>query len=412
MSQPKRRRSRRQDEISLTPDLAFIRAIVAQPEDEALWLIYADYLDEQGDARAAFVRSLQPVSLGDMQSWLRPMEQLDPSGELFHADFSQGFVTAVELPARMLIKHGAELFRWGPLVREATLYKVRKAGPALAASPHLRGLDRLEIGDWIRPEDAAALAASPQLGRLRSLCLWLGSAADPDVCRTFASPAALPELSEIVLRQLHGGCGAGDRAGELARRADGLADRINKGRRRAIARVYRPFDRRFPLDGDIGYDLYAGKVRNGRLALAGLFADCCDSPLVLHFARFNADGVFLGVEWRDLTATLVRPPEHDWERYHPDELLEYLGKEYGFALGRIEVREFVSEQSPGPRGQLLGVRLWTFYEDRLANPDVRPFSRDQSETAYLAVWAMRGGFFDVLWWDRFTAGPDGKISGH
>jgi hypothetical protein len=131
----------------------------------------------------------------------------------------------------------------------------------------------------------------------------------------------------------------------------------------------------------------------------------------LHFARFAADGVFLSVERRDLTGQLVRPLE-SWQEYNEEELLEYLAKEFGFSLGRIEVREFVTDRSPGPRGQVLGVRQWTFYEEHLANPDVHPFSRAQSEAAYLAVWAMKGGFFDVLWWDRFTADLDGKITGH
>jgi uncharacterized protein (TIGR02996 family) len=35
---------------------AFLKAIIDNPDDESLRLIYADYLDEQGDLRADFLR--------------------------------------------------------------------------------------------------------------------------------------------------------------------------------------------------------------------------------------------------------------------------------------------------------------------------------------------------------------------
>jgi uncharacterized protein (TIGR02996 family) len=36
---------------------AFLRAIVENPEDDALRLIFADWLDERDDPRAAFIRT-------------------------------------------------------------------------------------------------------------------------------------------------------------------------------------------------------------------------------------------------------------------------------------------------------------------------------------------------------------------
>ena len=33
-----------------------LRAVLAQPEDEAVRLVYADWLEEQGDPRAEFIR--------------------------------------------------------------------------------------------------------------------------------------------------------------------------------------------------------------------------------------------------------------------------------------------------------------------------------------------------------------------
>jgi uncharacterized protein (TIGR02996 family) len=43
----------------LTDEEAFLRAIRANPEDDAPWLIYADWLEERGDPRAALYRNRQ-----------------------------------------------------------------------------------------------------------------------------------------------------------------------------------------------------------------------------------------------------------------------------------------------------------------------------------------------------------------
>jgi len=42
--------------MRMTQDEAFLQDIVAHPEDNSLRLIYADWLDEQGDPRAGFLR--------------------------------------------------------------------------------------------------------------------------------------------------------------------------------------------------------------------------------------------------------------------------------------------------------------------------------------------------------------------
>src|SRR5947208_4411815 len=38
-------------------DRAFLQAILASPDDEGIRLIFADWLDEQGDPRGAFIRA-------------------------------------------------------------------------------------------------------------------------------------------------------------------------------------------------------------------------------------------------------------------------------------------------------------------------------------------------------------------
>jgi uncharacterized protein (TIGR02996 family) len=64
-------------------DLAFIRAIRETPEDDALRLVYADWLDERGDPRGEFLRLQHSlVGLRKKESRIaieRRMEELRPS---------------------------------------------------------------------------------------------------------------------------------------------------------------------------------------------------------------------------------------------------------------------------------------------------------------------------------------------
>src|SRR5215813_4740485 len=47
--------------MSLSDDEAFIRAILDAPGDDAPRLVYADWLDERGDPRGAFLRAESAV---------------------------------------------------------------------------------------------------------------------------------------------------------------------------------------------------------------------------------------------------------------------------------------------------------------------------------------------------------------
>ncbi len=47
----------------MTQDESFIQDIVAYPEDNSLRLIYADWLNEQGDPRGGFLRLEAEVAL-------------------------------------------------------------------------------------------------------------------------------------------------------------------------------------------------------------------------------------------------------------------------------------------------------------------------------------------------------------
>ena len=144
-------------------------------------------------------------------------------------------------------------------------------------------------------------------------------------------------LREVVLVQLHGGLLAEDTGGALDRRANGLAGEFNRVLGRPVARVERPFARRFPLFARVGYDLFTGHVR-GRPAIV------CGGrqPVVL---QFDSSGGQTHEDVLDLDDRLRKPPVYSWATCDEQEMLDVLRREHGFELGPLFVREFASEEA-------------------------------------------------------------------
>src|SRR5262245_17218552 len=107
-----------------TDEAAFLAKVCANPDDDGPRLIFADYLDEIGDPRGAFIRvqcalarldSADPSrhELKDVEeaylaryrdNWTRPLRGLG-AGEL-----RRGFVEVVTLSAERFLSHGELLF--------------------------------------------------------------------------------------------------------------------------------------------------------------------------------------------------------------------------------------------------------------------------------------------------------------
>jgi uncharacterized protein (TIGR02996 family) len=51
----------------MTQDDAFLQAIIENPDDESLRLIYADWLDDRGDARGEFIRLVTRLPRRDLR---------------------------------------------------------------------------------------------------------------------------------------------------------------------------------------------------------------------------------------------------------------------------------------------------------------------------------------------------------
>jgi uncharacterized protein (TIGR02996 family) len=106
---------------------SFLQAIRANPDDDHLRLIYADWLEERGDPRGEFIRvqiELQDRDLSPRRridllvrenelleahrvEWLRPLGDLQETGQ-----FMRGFLWKVVLDPRSFLDRAGEMFAW------------------------------------------------------------------------------------------------------------------------------------------------------------------------------------------------------------------------------------------------------------------------------------------------------------
>ena len=172
---------------------SFTHAILAQPDDEHLRLVYADWLEERADPRGEFIRvqtlladaALEKTQRSELlkrehelwalhhKDWLGPLEPL-----VIRSKFRRGFVEDVEMNARQFIDHAEAMYAVAP-IRAVTLWDAEHHMADLAASSSLARLRHLGFA----PEDhrfvpesnsfstpaVHMLVSSPHLAHLRSL---------------------------------------------------------------------------------------------------------------------------------------------------------------------------------------------------------------------------------------------------
>ena len=193
----------------MTAEDAFLDDIREHPEDDAVRLIYADWLDDRGapgDAdRAEFIRvQIAAVSLRGPElaqnlrrsrdllelhwdEWTAPIWRV--LGRKTHASvapvgYRRGFLHELTLDAAELFAHHRALFRLGP-IGKLRLLATGGRGTELAACEPLSRLHELEFADYFREpftaSDMMALANSPHLGKLRVLRLSRNNLGDAGV---------------------------------------------------------------------------------------------------------------------------------------------------------------------------------------------------------------------------------------
>jgi uncharacterized protein (TIGR02996 family) len=178
---------------------AFMRAIIDRPDDDSPRLIYADWLEENGETeRAEFIRLQCARSSARTQTSVRPEAVLREMDLLEHyqaqwtpriaqlakslqASFNRGFIEHVLVEARAFVAGADQLFAQSP-VRSVQLiwgaeppYERARFMQTIAAVPHLARIVALNLTDgFIGSDGAQALAVSEYLGKLEVLRLGGG----------------------------------------------------------------------------------------------------------------------------------------------------------------------------------------------------------------------------------------------
>ena len=196
---------------------ALLAAIIAQPDDKKPRLVYADHLQEQGDARGELITlqctraELAPDDPRVAEIVAREDELLKKHKKLWTAfgdtkgarwEYRRGFVEKASLDATALAAHGKTILASEP-IEELNIWKIDEYKPGLAtvlALPlqHLKRLSvarsRLKVADW------TALATAKTLGNVELLDASVtGMGEQKGATAAFAKTASLPKLRELRL---------------------------------------------------------------------------------------------------------------------------------------------------------------------------------------------------------------------
>jgi uncharacterized protein (TIGR02996 family) len=204
---------------------ALLQAIIDEPDDDALRLIYADWLQDHGQpGRAEFIRLDVALHARDPDGeGSTPSLTCDPEGhrigtlrnellgrhgkEWFgdvarlvgHYEVERGFVSYFDTTARRFATQADRLFAAAPLAYRVYLNRLGTSIPAVAARPELARLR--ELGFSMTTIDSAgiqALCQSPHLRNLRQLTAAEGRIG-PEGCIAIARATNLRNLEELDL---------------------------------------------------------------------------------------------------------------------------------------------------------------------------------------------------------------------
>jgi uncharacterized protein (TIGR02996 family) len=200
----------------------FRQAIGEDPRDDAVRLIYADWLDENGDPeRAEFIRvqcelprlgknhprraglvlreqELLQAHLDEWWQELPPWAREDSLGGP-EESFSRGFVAEVLVEAEAFLRGAEDLYRVAP-VDSLTISRIGNWMAELAACPYLARLRDLCILDPIGNEGTCLLVASPHLARLEELSL-AGNGIGPSGATALSRSRFLANLTSLCLEE-------------------------------------------------------------------------------------------------------------------------------------------------------------------------------------------------------------------
>jgi uncharacterized protein (TIGR02996 family) len=294
---------------------AFLQRIRAYPDDDAQRLIFADWLDEEGDPRGKFVRvQLALAELPGHDPALRDLLTQERELLAAHRDaweapfrglatgcvFRRGFVDEVKVEARQFVRHAHEIFAAAP-VRHVHLLDVSDNLSAVMQSPYLGRLAALTVfASHLGEPLARAVARSEYVAGLRRLTLTRNRFGD-DAAEQLARSPHLTALEDLDLGE--------NEIGESGARALAAAPAWANLRRLELR------DNRL---GPAGAEALAGSERLPALRRLGLSGNDVGLPRLQSLARGNdllrvpeLDLSVNGLTAAGLQVILTKPPGGD-----------------------------------------------------------------------------------------------------
>lgn len=275
---------------------AFLQRIRAYPDDDAQRLIFADWLDEQGDPRGRFIRvqlalaelttaapawKALAVQERDLLAAHRAEWEAPFRGLATGLVFRRGFVEELNVNARVFLRAAPDLFAAAP-VRHVHLLDVGEALPAVMQCPYLGRLAHLTVHAAYSGEPLArAVARSEHLAGLKRLTLTKNRLADDAVEHLARSPH-LASLEHLDLGE--------NEIGETGARAVAASAHFGNLQRLEL---------RDNQLGPTGAEAVAGSTRLTSLHYLGLSQNEVGLPRLLSLSRAHA---LLGVPSLNLSA--------------------------------------------------------------------------------------------------------------
>lgn len=194
---------------------AFLDEFIEHPDDDVPRLIYADWLDEQGDARGEFIRVQCELAQTDRLSpdfyelTDRSEKMLDEFGSEWATElkqnvrkvaFHRGFIDTITMIARLFVSEGEQLVNTIP-IHWLRFTNIKGLGKKLAESPALRRLRYLDLSSLKIPiEDFTKLLQAPHLNNMLGINLsHLGLQLDKQMGQAISTMTAAPTLRELHL---------------------------------------------------------------------------------------------------------------------------------------------------------------------------------------------------------------------
>lgn len=196
---------------------AFLQTILENPDDDTARLIFADWLEEQGESERATLIRVQcelarlpadnprhpqyadwkatehALLQAHAKTWAAPLAGLVGGWE-----FQRGFIDVVTMPATAFLAQGEVLFQLAP-VTHVRFLEGAQVLPELAACPNLARLRTLQLSaNYLDDAALGTLAHSPHLGQLTALHLGRNNFTNRGAVH-LAQASGLPRLRQLNL---------------------------------------------------------------------------------------------------------------------------------------------------------------------------------------------------------------------